>query len=82
LPQDVPEKTVGAAYGDAFLAGLATGLVPGMESLQEWVSLAETLRPRPAEQAVYDEYFPVYRGLYESSKGQLHALARLGAARS
>ena len=80
LPQDVPEKTIGASYGDAFLAGLATGLVPGLDSLRHWVTLAETYRPRPAEQAVYDAYYPVYRKLYESSKGQLHALARLGAA--
>ena len=29
LPQDVPERTIGASYGDAFMAGLATGIVAG-----------------------------------------------------
>jgi xylulokinase len=79
LPQDVPEKTIGASYGDAFLAGVATGLVPGLEALADWVTLAETFRPREAERAVYADYYPVYRGLYESAKEQLHALARLGS---
>ncbi|MBA3416498.1 MAG: FGGY-family carbohydrate kinase [Chloroflexia bacterium] len=78
LPQDVPEKTIGAAYGDAFLAGLATGLVPSLDTLGEWVTLATTYRPRPPEQAVYDAYYPVYRGLYDAAKEQLHALAYLG----
>ena len=80
LPQDVPETTIGASYGDAFLVGLATGLVPGLDALREWVKPASTFRPRAAERAVYDAYYPVYRGLYESSKDQLHALARLGSA--
>jgi xylulokinase len=79
LPQDVPETTIGASYGDAFLVGLATGLVPGLDALREWVKPASTFRPRATERAVYDAYYPVYRGLYESSKDQLHALARLGS---
>ena len=31
LPQDVPERTIGAAYGDAFLAGLGTDIVLGID---------------------------------------------------
>lgn len=80
LPQDVPEKTIGASYGDAFLAGLATGIVPGIDQLQqEWVSLAMRLQPDPDLRPVYDAYYDVYRRLYESAKPELHALARLGA---
>ena len=79
LPQAVPERTIGAAYGDAFLAGLATGLVPGLEALGgEWVRIAATLEPRPAERRAYDEYYRVYRHLYEVARDDLHALARLG----
>lgn len=81
LPQDVPERTIGASYGDAFMAGLATGIVPEIEALQrDWVSLSLRLEPNPALQPVYDEYYAVYRGLYESAKEQLHTLARLGAS--
>jgi xylulokinase len=79
LPQDVPERTIGASYGDAFLAGLATGLVGDLGALRrDWVRIGATLTPRPAERAAYDPYYAVYRHLYDAAKEDLHALARLG----
>jgi xylulokinase len=79
LPQDVPERTIGASYGDAFMAGLATGIVSDADSLQrDWVKLAMRLQPNVDLKLVYDDYYAVYRGLYESAKNDLHALARLG----
>ncbi|MDP9365970.1 MAG: FGGY-family carbohydrate kinase [Chloroflexota bacterium] len=79
LPQDVPERTIGASYGDAFLAGLATGLVGDLGALRrDWVRIGATLEPRPAEGGTYDAYFPVYRHLYDAAKEDLHTLARLG----
>ena len=69
LAQAVPERTVGAAFGDAFLAGLATGLVPDLGTLRrDWVRIATVLEPRPAEQAAYDPLYRVYRSLYEHAK--------------
>jgi xylulokinase len=82
LPQDVPERTIGASYGDAFIAGLATGIIPGIEALdREWVTLAMQLRPDASVRPTYDAYYEVYRRLYESAKGELHTLAKLGAVR-
>ncbi len=79
VPQDVPERTIGASYGDAFLAGWATGLVDGIPALKrDWVVLAQQYKPRPAEAAIYENYYPIYRSLYESTKSQMHDLARLG----
>ena len=79
LPQMVPERTIGASYGDAFLAGLATGQVSGIEALaRDWVREAETLRPREAEQKRYDDYYRIYRHLYPAMRDDLHALSRLG----
>jgi xylulokinase len=78
-PQVVPERTVGASYGDAMLAGLATGLVPDVDTLlRDWVKVAEVLEPDPEAAARYDAYYRVYRSLYENAKDDLHALARLG----
>jgi xylulokinase len=83
LPQDVPERTIGASYGDAFMAGLATGIVTGPDALaRDWVRLSLQLQPDVALRPTYDAYYGVYRSLYESAKNDLHALARLGAARS
>ena len=80
LPQAVPERTIGASYGDAFTAGLATGIVPGEEALQrEWVTLAMQLQPNAELRPSYDAYYAVYRSLYESAKEEMHELARLGA---
>jgi xylulokinase len=43
--QAVPEETIGASYGDALLAGLASGLVePG----GRWNKTAEMVQPTPA----------------------------------
>ncbi|HEY7032036.1 MAG TPA: FGGY-family carbohydrate kinase [Thermomicrobiales bacterium] len=81
LAQDVPERTVGASYGDAFLAGLATGIVPDRSSLRrDWVKIATRLEPEIARHAAYEPYYGVYRRLYENAKQELHELARLGRA--
>ena len=80
LPQIIPERTVGACYGDAFLAGLATGLVPDLGALDlDWVQTETTLQPSEMGRDRYDEMYRIYRDLYESSKEQMHALARLGS---
>ncbi len=79
--QVVPERTVGASYGDAFLAGLATGIVPDLGSLsRDWVRVAEVMEPRAAEHDRYDAYYRVYRDLYEHARDDLHTLARLGGS--
>lgn len=81
LPQTVPVRTTGAAYGDAFLAGLATGLVPSLDALhRDWVRPALELQPDPPAHALYQDYYRVYRDLYEVARPQLHALAALGRA--
>lgn len=83
LPQDVPERTIGAAYGDAFLAGLGTDIVPGLEALErDWVKLALKLQPNVNLRPLYDAYYDVYRGLYEAAKEELHTLAALGSRSS
>jgi xylulokinase len=62
------------------MAGLGTGIVPGLDALeQEWVKLSLQLQPNVDLRPVYDAYYQVYRDLYEAAKGELHALARLGA---
>jgi mannose-6-phosphate isomerase len=81
VPQDVPERTIGASYGDAFLAGLGAGIIDSPDVLKrEWVRLALQLEPNASLRPVYDAYYDVFRSMYESAKDELHALAKLGAA--
>jgi xylulokinase len=78
--QIVPDTTVGASYGDAFLAGLATGIVPSLDALAgSWVKPKAVIAPDPAAQRAYEPYYRVFRSLYEHAKDDLHALARLGS---
>jgi xylulokinase len=81
--QSVPERTIGAAYGDAFLAGLATGIVPDRGALQrDWVKTARVVRPNLDLADVYLTYYDLYRRLYEATREEMHMLARLGSSSS
>ncbi|GAC1433354.1 MAG: FGGY-family carbohydrate kinase [Chloroflexota bacterium] len=81
VPQDVPAQTIGAAYGDAFLAALATGLVPGVESLtRSWVRIARRVEPIPAAGETYAPYYAAYHDLHRGTLTLQHTLSRLGAA--
>ncbi|MGH2550580.1 MAG: FGGY-family carbohydrate kinase, partial [Thermomicrobiales bacterium] len=79
MAQIVPERSIGASLGDAFLAGIAAGIVPSIDALnRDWVKPKLVVEPDYGQRAIYDEYYPIYRSLYEDSKHSLHALARLG----
>jgi xylulokinase len=77
VPQIVPERTVGASYGDAFMAGLASGIVPERSVLNgQWVRPARTYHPDAALFDMYTERYEIFRRLYESTKDDVHILAR------
>lgn len=75
VSQRVSKVNVGASYGDAFLAGLATG-AHGWGDLDAWVRLDRTIEPDTSVASVYDERYEVYRELYTATKG---LAKRLGA---
>jgi len=73
-PQELPAHTVGAAYGDAFLAALATGqAVPS--DIASWNPIATVIEPDPATGAGYDELYDRYRELYGATADIVHDLA-------
>ena len=74
LVQEVPEKTIGASFGAAFLAAVATAEGEPAE-IRDWNPIVESIRPAPETRALYDELFDRYRWLYESSKDLVHELA-------
>jgi xylulokinase len=76
MPQELPEVTVGAAYGDALLAGLATGIVPGLDAARErWVRTRDVVAPNPDVAALYDAHHEVFRELYPATRDAIHRLA-------
>jgi xylulokinase len=76
LSQQLPAQTIGASYGDAFLAGYAAGLIPSLDPLDSgWVQISGTIEPDPASHDRYRDYFALYRRLYEATSDIQHALA-------
>jgi xylulokinase len=70
--------TPGAAYGDALLAGVGVGLLPGIEAVQQWLgSTDQVIQPNSALRTHYDRYYQLYQALYIDTRTIVHALARL-----
>ena len=60
----------GPALGVALLAGVGTGLYPSVEkACRSVISVASTTKTDRSTKKIYDKYYPVYRSLYQSLKG-------------
>ena len=77
IPQVIPEKTIGAAYGDAFLAGLAAGVVELSVLKEQWVSISRRVEPDLEKKKTYDRIYPLFKELYISTKPVIHQLAEM-----
>ncbi len=65
--QVLRRRTIGASYGDAFLAALAIGDV-GPDDIDNWNPVATTIEPNRANEAVYARRYAAFRALYEQTK--------------
>jgi xylulokinase len=80
-PTVMVKNRAGAPYGDAILAGVATGVFDDFSVAREWVEVVDPMEPDPAVHAHYQQYFELYRRLYAHVKddfGQLAALRGQG----
>ena len=76
MSQEIPERTIGAAYGDAYLAGYAAGLINDSRMLkQKWVKIVKTVEPNQDVKPAYDELYDIYHCLYRNTRGEMHRLA-------
>ena len=67
ITQLVREKTVGASYGNAFLAAMALGDATPPD-IERWNPVVATLRPRGELKDLYDGRHAAFRGLYPATK--------------
>lgn len=79
LPQEVATQTVGASYGDALLAAIATELVPLSTT---WFQLSHVVEPQPSHKATYDRLYEIYLELYPATAAHVHALGRIATERA
>lgn len=68
------ETLVEAPFGDAFLAGLGTGVIDKPERIKEWVKYKKPIEPEPENKKIYDKYYEIYLRLYESTKKLMQEL--------
>ena len=71
VPQVVSDKSIGASYGDAYLAALAIGTAaPG--DITKWNPPKTQIEPEP--HAIYDSQYRLFRKLHSQTRDIAHAL--------
>lgn len=68
VPQRVPEVTIGASYGDAFLAGLGVGVFSSYRDINNWLNKAGIVKPNPENGNLYTKHHSLYRRLYKQTR--------------
>ncbi|MEX2541701.1 MAG: FGGY-family carbohydrate kinase [Trueperaceae bacterium] len=77
---DVPAQTIGASFGDAYLAGIGAGIFRGFGELRRnWITLGRTIEPDERNHSLYGPYYEIYRRCYSALKAEMHDLADLQA---
>ena len=71
------KRRAGAPYGDAILAGVASGVFQDFSVAKEWVEYIEPMEPDQHTHDRYMEYFALYKKLYAHVKEDYQELARL-----
>jgi xylulokinase len=72
LPQMVCEKTLGASFGDAFLAACAVGIT-APDEIARWNPVDRTVQPDAVP--AYARQYPLWKALYTQTRDIAHALA-------
>jgi xylulokinase len=75
LRQEAREVSIGASYGDAFLARLALGDV-AKSAIKQWNPAALAIEPDPRNARVYEKPYAIFRALYPRMRD---IMAELGA---
>ncbi len=77
VPTVLVKRRTGAPFGDAILAGVATGAFRDFSIAKEWAEYIDPMEPSQENHEVYMEYFDLYKRIYEHVKGDFEDLARL-----
>jgi xylulokinase len=77
IPIVLVERRTGAPFGDAILAGVASGVFRDFSVAKEWVRYVEPMQPSSERHQRYMEFFDLYKRLYEHVKEDYRKLAEL-----
>lgn len=74
ISQKVPAVTLGASYGDAFLAGMGAGVFTDPTEINQWLKDSRMVDPDPSVANRYDKYMDLYLELYQQNKELMHRI--------
>ena len=77
MPTVLVKRRTGAPYGDAVLAGVATGIFKDFSVTKDWVEYIEPMEPESRTHSLYMDYFALYKSIYEHIRGDYKTLAKL-----
>ena len=77
IPTVLLKRRTGAPFGDAILAGVATGIFADYGVAKEWAIYVDRMEPNPETHERYMEYFSLYKSLYNHIKSDFKTLAQL-----
>jgi sugar (pentulose or hexulose) kinase len=69
------KRRTGAPFGDAILAGVATGVMKDFSVARDWAEYIDPMEPVLENHERYMEYFVLYKKLYQHIKEDYRALA-------
>lgn len=77
IPTVLVKNRVGAPYGDAILAGVATGIFKDYSIAKEKAEYINLMEPINENNKVYMEYFKLYKDLYNNVKDNFKELSKI-----
>ena len=77
LRQEARKISIGASYGDAFLARLALGDV-SKSAIKQWNPAAFTIEPDPRNAGLYKRRYATFRELYPRIRDLMEELSASG----
>ncbi len=77
VPTAMVKRRAGAPFGDAVLAGVATGLFEDFSVAREWAEYIEPMEPNQENHERYMAYFDLYKRIYNHVKDDFVTLAQL-----
>lgn len=72
VPQRIPSMTMGASYGNCFIAGYAAGIFKDPKEISNWVATDRIVSPNPANYPVYERRMKTYLELYTRTRDLMH----------
>jgi xylulokinase len=76
-PTVLLKNRTGAPYGNAILAGVSTGYLPGFEVVKEWVEYVDYMEPDKKLNELYMDIYDVYNSVFNNLHEDYKKLAAL-----